>query len=62
MWLWISAEEFKVKNYKNFGDELQFSLQSQKDYEFNQEVIHNGIIFHLFLLVSLMLFIIPIYQ
>lgn len=36
--------EFKVKNYKNFGDELQFSLQSQKDYEFNQEVIHNGII------------------
>lgn len=36
--------EFSVRNYKNFRDELQFSLESGKNYEFNQEVIHNGII------------------
>lgn len=36
--------EFKVRNYKNFRDELLFSLESGKNYEFNQEAIHNGII------------------
>lgn len=36
--------EFKVRNYRNFRDELQFSLESEKNYEFNQEAIHNGII------------------
>lgn len=47
---WIDREdnkmlaEFKVRNYKNFRDELQFSLESRKNYEFNQKVIHNGII------------------
>lgn len=35
---------FKVRNYKNFRDELQFSLESEKNYEFNQEAIYNGII------------------
>ncbi|MDE7182871.1 MAG: hypothetical protein K2O40_00045, partial [Lachnospiraceae bacterium] len=36
--------KFKVRNYKNFKDELQFSLESAKSYEFHQEVLHNGII------------------
>lgn len=36
--------EFKVRNYKNFKDELQFSLKSAKSYEFHQEVLCNGII------------------
>ena len=35
---------FEVRNYKNFRDRLQFSLKSEKNYEFNQEAIHNGII------------------
>ena len=35
---------FEVRNYKNFRDTLQFSLESEKNYEFNQEAIHNGII------------------
>ena len=36
--------EFKVRNYKNFRDELQFSLESGKSYAFNQDAICNGII------------------
>ena len=36
--------EFRVKNYKNFRDELRFSLESGKNYEFNQEAVQNGII------------------
>lgn len=36
--------EFKVRNYRNFRDELQFSLESGKNYEFNQKAVHNGII------------------
>ena len=36
--------EFKVRNYKNFRDELCFSLETGKNYEFNQDVIYNGII------------------
>ena len=36
--------QFKVRNYKNFRDELNFSLESEKNYEFNQNVIYNGII------------------
>lgn len=35
---------FEVRNFKNFRDRLQFSLESEKNYEFNQEAIHNGII------------------
>lgn len=36
--------EFRVKNFKNFRDELRFSLESGKNYEFNQKAIHNGVI------------------
>ncbi len=36
--------DFKVRNYRNFRDELHFSLESRKNYEFNQKVVHNGII------------------
>lgn len=36
--------EFRVKNYKNFRDELRFSLESGKNYEFNQNAVQNGII------------------
>lgn len=36
--------EFRVKNYKNFRDELRFSLESGKNYEFNQEAVQNGVI------------------
>ena len=37
-------KEFRVRNYKNFRDELIFSLESEKNYEFNNYVIKNGII------------------
>ncbi|MCM1144860.1 MAG: ATP-binding protein [Blautia sp.] len=36
--------EFEVRNYRGFRDKLQFSLESAKNYEFNQEAVHNGII------------------
>lgn len=36
--------EFRIKNYKNFRDELRFSLESAKNYEFNQNAIQNGIV------------------
>lgn len=36
--------QFKVRNYKNFRDELEFSLESEKNYEFNQKAVQNGII------------------
>ena len=36
--------DFKVRNYRNFRDELHFSLESRKNYEFNQKAVHNGII------------------
>lgn len=36
--------EFKVRNYKNFRDELHFSLESAKNYEFNQNAVYHGII------------------
>lgn len=36
--------EFRVRNYKNFRDELFFSLESGKNYEFNQEAVRSGII------------------
>lgn len=36
--------DFRVRNYRNFRDELHFSLESEKNYEFNQEAIHNGIV------------------
>lgn len=37
-------QEFKVRNYKNFRDELRFSLKTGKNYEFNNNIIENGII------------------
>lgn len=37
-------QEFKVRNYKNFRDELVFSLKTAKNYEFNKDIIANGII------------------
>lgn len=36
--------EFKVRNFKNFRDELHFSLESRKNYEYNQSAVQNGII------------------
>ena len=36
--------EFRVRNYKNFRDELKFSLEQNKNYEFNQDAVYNGII------------------
>lgn len=36
--------EFRVRNYKNFRDELCFSLESGKNYEFNQNAVYSGII------------------
>ena len=37
-------QEFKVRNYKNFRDELFFSFRTSKNYEFNRELVKNGII------------------
>lgn len=37
-------QEFKVCNYKNFRDELLFSFRTSKNYEFNRELIKNGVI------------------
>lgn len=36
--------EFRIKNYKNFKDELFFSLESSQYYDFNQSAMYNGII------------------
>lgn len=36
--------EFRVRNYRNFRDELYFSLETNKNYEFSQEAILNGVI------------------
>lgn len=36
--------EFRVRNYRNFRDELYFSLETNKNYEFSQEAIFNGVI------------------
>lgn len=36
--------EFKVRNYKNFRDELHLSLETGKNYEFNQKAVYNGIV------------------
>lgn len=36
--------EFTVRNFKNFRDDLLFSLESGKNYEFNQEAVVNGIV------------------
>ncbi len=30
--------EFRVRNYRNFKDELRFSLESEKNYEFHQNI------------------------
>ena len=35
---------FKVKNYKNFQDEITVDFSNPKDYRFNQSVIKNGLI------------------
>ena len=37
-------QEFRVRNYKNFRDELAFSFKTAKNYEFNRELIKNGMI------------------
>jgi AAA15 family ATPase/GTPase len=37
-------EVFKVKNFKNFKEELILNLGNIKDYEFNSEAVSNGII------------------
>lgn len=37
-------QEFKVRNYKNFRDEIIFSLKSSKNYEFNRSLVRNGVI------------------
>lgn len=37
-------QEFKVRNYKNFRDEIVFSLKTTKNYEFNKNLVKNGII------------------
>ncbi|MDE6518400.1 MAG: ATP-binding protein [Acetatifactor sp.] len=37
-------QRFKVRNYRNFRDELIFSFKTIKDYEFNKELIKDGII------------------
>lgn len=36
--------DFRVRNYRNFRDELHFSLESEKNYGFNQGAIREGII------------------
>ena len=37
-------QKFKVRNYKNFRDELIFSFITSKNYEFNKELVKDGII------------------
>ena len=37
-------QEFKVRNYKNFRDEIVFSLNTSKNYEFNRGLIKDNII------------------
>ncbi|MBQ4536910.1 MAG: ATP-binding protein [Lachnospiraceae bacterium] len=37
-------QEFRVRNYKNFRDELVFSLKTLKNYEFNKEIIDDSLI------------------
>lgn len=36
--------EFKVRNFKNFRDELLFSLHTNKNYEFQDNLVREGII------------------
>lgn len=36
--------EFRVKNFKNFADELVFKLDEVKNYEFSSEAIRDGVI------------------
>lgn len=36
--------KFKVKGYKGFNDEISFDLEKHNDYQFNKEMIKNGII------------------
>ncbi|MDO5391984.1 MAG: hypothetical protein Q4F24_12975, partial [Eubacteriales bacterium] len=37
-------KEFRVRNFMNFRDELVFSLESEKNYEFNNHLLINGVI------------------
>ena len=37
-------KEFRVRNFMNFRDELIFSLESEKNYEFNNYLIADGVI------------------
>jgi len=36
--------EFRVKGFKNFGNELVFNLQCARDYEFNPETVRDGVV------------------
>ena len=36
--------EFRVRNYRNFRDELVLSFETEKNYEFNKNVIYDGIV------------------
>lgn len=35
-------QEFKVRNYKNFRDEITFSLKTEKNYEYNNALIKDA--------------------
>lgn len=37
-------KKFKVKNFKKFKDELEFDFDNIKNYQFNTEVIDNGLV------------------
>lgn len=37
-------QEFKVRNFKNFKEELLFSFKTENNYEFNRNMVINGII------------------
>ena len=37
-------KEVKIRNYRNFRDEIVFSLDTPNNYEFNSELIKNNIV------------------
>lgn len=37
-------QEFRVRNFKNFRDELRFSLKTEKNYEYNKEILKDDVI------------------
>lgn len=36
--------QFKVKNFKNFNDEITFDLNNNRDYSWNESLVKNGLI------------------